>query len=684
MTTLPVLPAFTGKAVAVTCQSSELYAPYTAVTLQSIINNSSSDRNYDIIVVTLDMTEDTAARLCSLAQSRDNFSIRVINILEYYNRFGVQKIAGDDKRFGGITICRLFYPEVFGSYDKIVSIEADMLFCTDIAELYDTDLTGYYMGAVADILAVYMYHSGFNDGYLKNAVDGFLELSAPEQYHNAGMMVFNLADIRKDFTIQEMVDFLVDNHCMFYEQDTFNHFFRGRVYELDLSWNHLIDTKGIIESGRKQYYTCLYEKYTEAKKHPKMLHYATTWKPWSRMVCPFFSQWWNVAVNTPFYKDIENTRLQREENDKPTRLLFTCETPIQLLNSINIKINMYPDVEADIAFTCSTDFSRYLEPVIQLGIFSNVYHSDYCVAVDFYKFKENAPNKKLLANPSGYEFAFPLTETYSDYFMAVSASPIQKLTYYQLVKSGKTPHVHIYEEGADTYITNIHKTLAGDMFDHTMFPEKDRLEKNIIELMFYEPQLYSGGDKYLLSLIPKIDSRNVHLVNAVHSLFGECRLPEEKYIFFSECFAVDHLPTNDIEILDRIADKVGAENITVKTHPRGKIEEKFYRLHGYAIFAENTVPWEAFLLSEGIEDKVLISVSSNSIINPSVLFDKKVSVIFLWRAMILSRRAHVKNPAYQTYFNKAMAYMNSEDKYAFCPRNVIELDTIIDYLEGKL
>ena len=684
MTKLPIKPAYKDNLVAVTCQSSEYYAPFTSVTLQSIINNASRKYNYDIVIVTLDMTEQTAERICSLADEKNNITIRVINLMEYYKKYDVQKIAGSDNRFGGITICRLFYPEVFGNYTKIVSIEADMLFCADIADLYNTDLDGYYMGAVADIIAVYMYHSGFNHSYLKNAIDGFLELSEPEQYHNAGMMVFNLAEIRKDFTIQEMVDFLKINHCQLYEQDTFNHFFRGRIYDLDLSWNFLIDTKGFVENGRKKYYTKLYEKYLEARKEPRMLHYATSYKPWDKVVCPFFSNWWNVAKMSPFYNQIVNNRIERKNGDKPTRLLFVCETTIQLINSMNIKICMYPNVEADIAFTSSTDFSQYIDRVKALGIFANIYHSDYCVSEDYYKFKKNAPNKAVLSNPSKYELAFPLTEKYSDYFMAVSSSPIQKLTYYQIVKMGKAPCVHIYEEGSDTYITNIHKTIACDMFDHTVYPERDRLENNILELMFYEPILYCGGDMIPVSVIPKIDERNTTLIDAMHKIFGECKLPKEKYIFFNECFATDRLPSDDMEILDRIADKVGVDNITVKVHPRGKNEEVFYRMHGYSIFAEKTIPWEVFVLSAEIENKILISVSSNTIINPSVIFNKNVNVIFLWKAMILSRRSHVKNPTYQKFFNKTLTYMNAHDKLAFCPKNIDELDIIIDYLEGKL
>ena len=106
-------------------------------------------------------------------------------------------------------------------------------------------------------------------------------------------------------------------------------------------------------------------------------------------------------------------------------------------------------------------------------------------------------------------------------------------------------------------------------------------------------------------------------------------------------------------------------------------------MHGYEIFAERTIPWEVFVLSAGIESKVLVTVSSNTLLNPSILFDKDVPALFLMNAMMLSKRPVLNLPVYRSFFEKALSYMNSKHKMAFCPNSIDELDAVIEYLEGQ-
>lgn len=682
MTTLPIMPAFEKNNVAVTLQSSEFYAPYASVTIQSIIDTSTANNNYDVIVVTLDMSDETAETICSLAKSHSNISIRVVNMLDLYNKYNINRIAGNDKRFGGITICRTFYYELFEKYDKIISMESDMLLCYDIAELYNSDLGNNYIGAVQDLSAIFIYHGNYYGGYLKKAIDSFLELSEPEQYINAGLIVFNLVAIRNKFTVKQFLEFIEKNNCQLFEQDTFNHFFRNNILYLEQKWNYLVEPKGVIETGSKKWTCHLLPEYCDAKKSPKLVHYITSIKPWVNPAIPFGTKWWNVAFRSPFYKQIEKRRLNIEEKDKPSRLLFVCETVMQLINILNIKYNLYPDGKADIIFTESTDFSRYIEPVEKLGMFEHIYRTKYNTGNEIARLRKTAPNADIMKNPLGYEYAVPLTQKYSDLFIATTV-PISKTVYYQIVKSGLTPRIHFYEEGYSTYIDNIHSNVAADMFDHTIYEEKKRFENNIFEILLYEPQLYSAGEKYALSVIPKISKDNKPFIDILYSVFGKVELPEEKYIFISECFAADGCASDDIEILDRIAERVGTDNITVKAHPRGKTEEKFYQMHGYRIFAEKIVPWEMFVLSADIENKILITVSSSTPVNQNAIFGKDVPTLFLRNIMILSERGIAKSATYKKYFEKAISFMNIKQKIAFCPNSIDELDTVIEYLEGE-
>lgn len=681
MTELPVFPAFEGNKTAITLQSSDYYTPYTSVIIQSIIEHSSSGSYYDIIVKTLDMSEDNAQILCGLADGRDNISVRVISIKKCYDKYFTDKHITGDTRFAGITVAKLLLPELLENYDRALHLDSDMIVLGDIGEVLGCRLDGYYAAAVQDILVEYMYNDGW---YVKDAIDTFLELDSPREYHNAAFMLFNLKKLREDFTITQWVDFIIEHKCELFEQDAFNYFFRGKFLELGYEWNFPIDSRKIIANGNKKKPSPLYEKYMAAKPYRKVIHYLTKIKPWDDpLYCPESVRWWSVAARSPMYRAIVDRHINVDSAARSgNRILFVCETVFQLINILNIKHHIYPDVKADIGFTSSTDFTRYVKPLQDSGLFENVFVSQYRVQTDMGKLKDSAPNRDLMKNPAGYEYAFPLTQQYTDYYMSVSASPFQKLTYYQIVKNGVTPRVHIFEDGSDTYITNIKFTLENDMFDHGVYPSDKRMINNIRELLFYEPGLYSGGDRYMVSVIPKIREEDEEFAGLLYGVFGRCVMPKERFIYFNECFSTDKIATNDIQLLDIIGDRVGRENVTVKLHPRAERGEQLYMLHGYDIFAESTVPWEIFVLSAQMNDKVLVSVSSNTLINPYIVFNKPVYAIYLKDVMRLSKRAHVRNPAYCKFFGKTLRLLNEEEKRVFCPATLEQLYADIDFLEG--
>lgn len=682
MTELPIKLAFEGNKLAIVLQGDDFYTPYNAVTIQSIIEHSSSDRYYDIILKTLDMSEENADILCHLADGRDNISVRVISMRKCYDHYLNNEHITGDKRFAGISVTKVLLPELLENYDRALHVDSDMIVLDDISGVFDLDLDDYYAAAAQDILVEYMYN---DDGYVKKAIDTFLDVDSPRDYYNAAFMLFNLNKMREDFKIQQWVDFILEHKCELFEQDAFNHFFKGKILKLGYEWNFPIDSRKIIANGNKKKPSPLYEKYMAVKPCRKVLHYVTAVKPWNNVLCPESVKWWDAAVRSPLYKVIVDRHNKLETSSRSTnRILFVCETVFQLINILNIKHHIYPDVKADIGLVSTTDFTRYIEPLKNSGLFENVYMSEYRVQIDMEKFKESAPNRELLKNPDSYKYAFPLTEKYTDYFMSVSASPFQKLTYYQIVKKGIVPRVHVFEDGSDTYITNIHSTLCNDMFDHKVYNAEQQLLNNINELLFYEPVLYSGGDAFTLSVLPKISENDTEFTELLYSVFGRCEMPKEKYIYFNECFSTDKIPTNDIQLLDIIGNVVGIDNITVKLHPRAERGEQLYMLHGYSIFAESNIPWEMFVLSAQMNNKVLVSVSSNTLINPYIVFNKPVYAIYLKDIMKLSQRAHVRNPSYRSFFGKTMKLLNDVEKTVFCPASLEQLYADIEFLEGIL
>ena len=74
--------------------------------------------------------------------------------------------------------------------------------------------------------------------------------------------------------------------------------------------------------------------------------------------------------------------------------------------------------------------------------------------------------------------------------------------------------------------------------------------------------------------MPKIDAGDAAFRSLVNRAFGyeiSTDRYDRKYLFFEESFFADHYPINDPELVDRLAQRVGKENLMVKIHPRNPV-----------------------------------------------------------------------------------------------------------------
>lgn len=361
-------------------------------------------------------------------------------------------------------------------------------------------------------------------------------------------------------------------------------------------------------------------------------------------------------------------------------ILFLCETHFQLLNALNIKEQCYNSEKADLILTKSTDFSLYLDSIRCSGFFENVIFLDYFQETEINHLKENI--NAYLSQKLEYEIINQITGVYSDYFIPVDSSLLQKLIYYKLVKNGKTPKVHIFEEGILTYLQDVHANLSKDGMNHNLFPENQRLVNNIQEILLYKPELYSAKPFYKINPIPQINPATSKVIEVFGKHLGNFEMPKEKYIYLAEPFDVEKLNNNEFDILDKVADIVGKENIIVKLHPRS--DSKFFELHGYKTFVESKILWEMYVLNPDFEGKVLITISSGAGTTSQLLYNKSIKSIYLHKIMTLSTRFHAKHPCFPAYFKKVFDLFNREEKCVYCPKSVQELNMILQYLEGEV
>ena len=89
---------------------------------------------------------------------------------------------------------------------------------------------------------------------------------------------------------------------MYLDQDTLNANCVGHVKFIDFGWNVMTDCGGkrisLISEGPATYY----HKYLEARKSPKIIHYAGYEKPWETPLCDFGDVFWRQARRSPYYE----------------------------------------------------------------------------------------------------------------------------------------------------------------------------------------------------------------------------------------------------------------------------------------------------------------------------------------------------------------------------------------------
>ena len=312
-----LFPAFVQKNVAIAFAADDRFVPCLAVTLASVIQNASGKNNYDILILTTDISEVNRGLLLSLALGRENFSIRFVN---------PERIVGKFKpylhwHFGHIeTYFRLIIPELLPRYDKVLYLDSDMVVETDIANLFNEDPGCFLLAASHDADTAGLYNGYWKDR--KIYTDTVLRLKEPYQYFQAGTLLINLEEFRRLYSAREMLDFASKEKWQLQDQDVLNKLCEGRVKYVDMSWNVMVDYNGIrinkIIALAPQW---LNRMYMESRKAPKIIHYAGPQKPW---LCPemdFGGEFWKYAKLTPFYEIL----LHRMSQEDAKRQVETAE-----------------------------------------------------------------------------------------------------------------------------------------------------------------------------------------------------------------------------------------------------------------------------------------------------------------------------------------------------------------------
>lgn len=316
-----IKPAFTKNNIPITLAANDFYVPYLATTITSIVKNASNDNNYDIIVMQRNFSDDSKRRLLNIISGKKNCSLRFIDISAYSDRFS--KLF-THMHFTIETWFRLVMPEMLSAYDKVIYLDSDLVVDTDIADLYKTELSDNLLAATKDADTAGLYN-GY-DPDRKEYMDNILKIKNPYEYFQAGVIVFNLKQFRKDFDVSETLKYAASYEWKLLDQDVLNYLAQDKVKFIDMSWNVMTDwagvrVKDIISRAPKE----LNDAYMEARKAPKIIHYAGGDKPWQKPDMDLSEYFWKYAKDSGYYEIILARMIPKKEKNIKDKIKDTSK-----------------------------------------------------------------------------------------------------------------------------------------------------------------------------------------------------------------------------------------------------------------------------------------------------------------------------------------------------------------------
>ena len=265
------------------------YVPFLAVSIHSLIENSSKEYYYAIKVLYTNICEENKKKI--LKYERDNVKIEFVD-LNYYIEEIKDKLFTRDY-YTKTTYFRLFIPNIYPQYNKVIYLDSDTVLLGDVAELYLQDMGSNLVAVVPDDIIQ-------NEEIFQEYVEKVVGVADYRKYFNAGVLVMNLDEMRKS-KFQEKFLYLLETvkFAVVQDQDYLNRLCKGRTKILENGWNRMP-----VPNNK-----------TKVEKL-NLIHYNLNYKPWHYDGIVYEEYFWQYAEKTEYYEDIKNIKENYSEEER--------------------------------------------------------------------------------------------------------------------------------------------------------------------------------------------------------------------------------------------------------------------------------------------------------------------------------------------------------------------------------
>lgn len=251
--------------------------------------------------------------------------------------------------------------------------------------------------------------------------------------------------------------------------------------------------------------------------------------------------------------------------------------------------------------------------------------------------------------------AFGLKCRYSIYSQDIIDTEIDELIFFNvklieyesvfstIYKKNKGIRVSLYEEGILSYNQRIVPSRRRNIINFfRKLSAQDTMLSRMDKFYCTSPQIYNGT--LVPVQIPLIGRKSISL-KILADIFDikETKFPE-KYIFFTSVYDFEgETPIGEYELVCKVAETVGKENLIIKTHPRDS--RNIYEDNGFNVVKNSSAPWEVIQLLGDFTHKIYLSINSGSVLAGSLLSEIPIKTFYLYKLCDINKNTLCKKNA---------------------------------------
>lgn len=216
-----------------------LHLQLTAVAITSILENYQNNQPLQILVVCEDVQQPDIDYIKTLPQK---FGLPQVTVDFWSKPSEVDQISPDFTIGEGVpvppmAIWRLFTPNYFANYQKLLYLDNDVIVKTDVSRLFDLLDEHHVLAAVPDFLFA-ASKNYYEDQYPAEELYG---MKSMRHYFNNGMMIINTAQFNQMIPVDKLITTINTTHWHLADQTILNILLEGHVQLLPWRFNYQHD-----------------------------------------------------------------------------------------------------------------------------------------------------------------------------------------------------------------------------------------------------------------------------------------------------------------------------------------------------------------------------------------------------------------------------------------------------------